>query len=158
MCIRDRYLTHKTVKRSAFLKYKTLVEEAETRRAWYEPTHAAKIKAVSYTHLDVYKRQECGAPWSRRADAPSRDVRGCAPPFSGGGTSAGCPAGRGGRFACRPAEADVVFDVATVALEGTGPHRTRLVLREPAIQPLAQRCLLYTSALPVDRYTARITT
>lgn len=34
---------------------------------------------------------------------------------------------------------DVVFDVATVALEGTGPHRTRLVLREPAIQPLAQR-------------------
>lgn len=41
----DKYLTHKTVKRSAFLKYKTLVEEAETRRAWYEPTHAAKVKA-----------------------------------------------------------------------------------------------------------------
>ena len=40
----DEYLTHKTVKRSAFLKYKTLVEEAETRRAWYEPTHAAKVK------------------------------------------------------------------------------------------------------------------
>ena len=34
---------------------------------------------------------------------------------------------------------DVVFDVAVVALEGTGPHRTRLVLREPSIQPLAQR-------------------
>ena len=34
---------------------------------------------------------------------------------------------------------DVVFDVAAVALEGTGPHRTRLVLREPAVQPLAQR-------------------
>ena len=41
----DEYLTHKTVKRSAFLKYKTLAEEAETRRAWYEPTHAAKVKA-----------------------------------------------------------------------------------------------------------------
>ena len=41
----DEYLTHKTVKRSAFLKYKTLVEEAKTRRAWYEPTHAAKVKA-----------------------------------------------------------------------------------------------------------------
>ena len=41
----DEYLTHKTVKRSAFLKYKTLVEEAETRRVWYEPTHAAKVKA-----------------------------------------------------------------------------------------------------------------
>ena len=34
---------------------------------------------------------------------------------------------------------DVVFDVAAVALEGTGPHRTRLVLCEPPIQPLAQR-------------------
>ena len=34
---------------------------------------------------------------------------------------------------------DVVFDVAAVALEGTGPHRARLVLREPAVQPLAQR-------------------
>ena len=41
----DEYLTHKTVKRSAFLKYKTLAEEAETRHAWYEPTHAAKVKA-----------------------------------------------------------------------------------------------------------------
>ena len=60
MCIRDRsgirpdldeYLTHKTVKRSDFLKYKTLAEAVETRRAWYEPT------PVSYTHLDVYKRQ-----------------------------------------------------------------------------------------------------
>ena len=40
----DEYLTHKTVKRSDFLKYKTLVEEMETRRAWYEPTHAAKVK------------------------------------------------------------------------------------------------------------------
>ena len=41
----DAYLTRKTVKRSDFLKYKTLVEEMETRRAWYEPTHAAKVKA-----------------------------------------------------------------------------------------------------------------
>lgn len=41
----DEYLTHKTVKRSDFVKYKTLVEEMETRRAWYEPTHAAKVKA-----------------------------------------------------------------------------------------------------------------
>ena len=40
----DEYLTHKAVKRSDFLKYKTLVEEMETRRAWYEPTHAAKVK------------------------------------------------------------------------------------------------------------------
>ena len=41
----DEYLTHKIVKRSDFLKYKMLIEEMETRRAWYEPTHAAKIKA-----------------------------------------------------------------------------------------------------------------
>ena len=41
----DEYLTHKAVKRSDFLKYKTLAEAVETRRAWYEPTHAAKVKA-----------------------------------------------------------------------------------------------------------------
>ena len=34
---------------------------------------------------------------------------------------------------------DVVFDVAAIAFERTGPHRARLVLREPAVQPLAQR-------------------
>ena len=33
---------------------------------------------------------------------------------------------------------DVVFDVAAVALERTGPHRARLVLRQPTVQPLAQ--------------------
>ena len=41
----DEYLTRKTVRRSAFLQYKNLVEDAETRRAWYEPTHAEKIKS-----------------------------------------------------------------------------------------------------------------
>ena len=34
---------------------------------------------------------------------------------------------------------DVVFDIAAIAFERTGPHRARLVLYEPAIQPLAQR-------------------
>ena len=34
---------------------------------------------------------------------------------------------------------DVVFDIAAIAFERTGPHRTRLVLREPAVQPPAQR-------------------
>ena len=34
---------------------------------------------------------------------------------------------------------DVVFDIAAIAFERTGPHRARLVLCEPAIQPLAQR-------------------
>ena len=34
---------------------------------------------------------------------------------------------------------DVVLDVAAVALVDTGAHRARLVLREPAVQPLAQR-------------------
>jgi len=41
----DEYLTKKTVKRSAFLQYKNLIEASETRRAWYEPTHAERIKA-----------------------------------------------------------------------------------------------------------------
>ena len=44
----DEYLTHKTVKRSDFLKYKTLVDEMETRRAWYEPTHC-----LLYTSIPV---------------------------------------------------------------------------------------------------------
>lgn len=34
---------------------------------------------------------------------------------------------------------NVVFDIAVIAFERTGPHRARLVLREPAVQPLAQR-------------------
>ena len=34
---------------------------------------------------------------------------------------------------------DVVFDIAAIAFERTGPHRACLILREPAIQPLAQR-------------------
>ena len=34
----------------------------------------------------------CGEPWSPRADDPSRGARECAPPFSGGGTFAECPA------------------------------------------------------------------
>ena len=34
---------------------------------------------------------------------------------------------------------DVVFDIAAIAFERTGPHRACLILCEPAIQPLAQR-------------------
>ena len=34
---------------------------------------------------------------------------------------------------------NVVFDVAAIAFERARTHRARLVLREPAIQPLAQR-------------------
>ena len=33
---------------------------------------------------------------------------------------------------------NVVFDIAAITFERAGPHRARLVLREPAIQPLAQ--------------------
>ena len=40
----EEYLGKRTVQRSVFLRYKNLVEAAETRRAWYEPTHAEKIK------------------------------------------------------------------------------------------------------------------
>ena len=34
---------------------------------------------------------------------------------------------------------DVVFDIAAIAFERTGPHRTRLVLCKPAVHPLVQR-------------------
>lgn len=40
----EDYLGKRTVRRSDFLRYKSLVEAAEERRAWYEPTHAEKIK------------------------------------------------------------------------------------------------------------------
>ena len=40
----EEYLGKRTVQRSDFLRYKNLVEAAETRRAWYDPTHAEKIK------------------------------------------------------------------------------------------------------------------
>ena len=39
------YLGTRTVKRTAFLQYKKLIEDAEERRAWYEPTHQQKLKA-----------------------------------------------------------------------------------------------------------------
>ena len=40
----SEYLGGHTVKRTAFLRYKTLVENAEERRTWYEPTHKEKIR------------------------------------------------------------------------------------------------------------------
>ena len=39
------YLGRRTVKRTPFLQYKKLVEDAEERKAWYEPTHREKLKA-----------------------------------------------------------------------------------------------------------------
>ena len=79
----DEYLTHKTVKRSDFLKYKTLVEEMETRRAWYEPTHAAKVKAffkrVDWSKVDSnverlpYLAQQLKKNTPRIKARPARD-------------------------------------------------------------------------------------
>ena len=39
------YLGRKKVRRTSFLQYKNLLEKAEERRVWYEPTHAQKLKA-----------------------------------------------------------------------------------------------------------------
>lgn len=39
----SEYLGSKTVKRSPFLKYKTLAEQADDRRAWYEETNSQKL-------------------------------------------------------------------------------------------------------------------
>lgn len=41
----EEYLGRRTVRRTSFLQYKNLLEKAEKRRAWYEPTHAQKLKA-----------------------------------------------------------------------------------------------------------------
>ena len=40
----EEYLGRRTICRTSFLQYKTLLEKAEERRAWYEPTHAQKLK------------------------------------------------------------------------------------------------------------------
>lgn len=40
----EEYLERRTVRRTSFLQYKNLLEKAEERRAWYEPTHAQKLK------------------------------------------------------------------------------------------------------------------
>ncbi len=40
----EEYLGRRTVRRTSFLQYKNLLEKAEERRAWYEPTHAQKLK------------------------------------------------------------------------------------------------------------------
>ena len=79
----DEYLTHKTVKRSDFLKYKTLVEEMETRRAWYEPTHAARVtaffKKVDWSKVDSnverlpYLAQQLKKNTPRIKAKPARD-------------------------------------------------------------------------------------
>ena len=79
----DEYLTHKTVKRSDFLKYKTLAEDAETRRAWYEPTHAARVKAffkkVDWSKVDSnverlpYLAQQLKKNTPRIKAKPARD-------------------------------------------------------------------------------------
>ncbi len=41
---REEYLGRRTVRRTSFLQYKNLLEKEEERRAWYEPTHAQKLK------------------------------------------------------------------------------------------------------------------
>lgn len=41
----DEYLNQHAIPRTPFLQYKSLMEKAETRRAWYEPTHAQRLKA-----------------------------------------------------------------------------------------------------------------
>ena len=40
----DEYLGQRTVKRTPFLQYKNLMERAEERRAWYEPTVAQRLE------------------------------------------------------------------------------------------------------------------
>ena len=52
----EEFLSRRAVKRTPFLQYKYLAEHSSTRRAWYEPTHAAKLKAffnkVDWSQVD----------------------------------------------------------------------------------------------------------
>ena len=52
----DEYLGRRTVPRTPFLQYKNLVERAEERRAWYEPTFAQRLEnffmSVDWSEVD----------------------------------------------------------------------------------------------------------
>ena len=52
----DEYLEQRTVKRTPFLKYKNLMERAEERRTWYEPTFAQRLDnffdSVDWSEVD----------------------------------------------------------------------------------------------------------
>ena len=52
----DEYLDRRTVPRTPFLQYKNLVDQAEERRAWYEPTFAQRLedffKSVDWSEVD----------------------------------------------------------------------------------------------------------
>lgn len=52
----EKFLGQRTVKRTPFLQYKYLEEHTDERQAWYEPTHAAKLKAffdkVDWSQID----------------------------------------------------------------------------------------------------------
>ena len=44
-------------------------------------------KPVSYTHLDVYKRQACGCPSWRKAATPAPSIRSCSGSSTGSSSS-----------------------------------------------------------------------
>ena len=52
----DEYLGRRDIQRTPFLRYKDLVERAEERRAWYEPTPAQRMKdyfdSVDWSEVD----------------------------------------------------------------------------------------------------------
>ena len=52
----EEYLGQRTVKRTPFLQYKNLMERAEERRAWYEPTFAQRLDnffdSVDWSEVD----------------------------------------------------------------------------------------------------------
>ena len=59
----DEYLKKRRVRRTPFLQYKNLVEDAEeTRRAWYEETHQQRIKAFFQKNRLGQGRLQSGAP------------------------------------------------------------------------------------------------
>lgn len=59
----DEYLKTRRVRRTPFLQYKNLVDDAEeTRRAWYEETHQQRIKAFFKKNRLGQGRLQSGAP------------------------------------------------------------------------------------------------
>ena len=80
----EEYLGRRTVPRTPFLQYKNLMERAEKRRAWYEPTFAQRLedffKSVDWSEVDSnverlpYLARQLKSTLRRSRTSPRRTV------------------------------------------------------------------------------------
>ena len=105
----DEYLGRHTVPRTPFLQYKGLLEQAESRRAWYEPTHAKRMKtffaSVNWDRVDSNLERLPYLFWTRypscwqsmRPASPASGPAARSPARSGGRATSNASSTAGGR-------------------------------------------------------------